>query len=360
MTITSDTTAATTTAPARTTSVRYSMPGLPWLAVDLAGTTDSSVSGTLDIGTVTVPVQASTPSSGVVRIDAVPASLTFAALAAAAAAAGGTDPLAALPPSLAAFVSGIAVSHLGVTVDASAHGITAAEITVATDEPWSVLPGHFDVADAHVTVRYTRAGDSCTVEVTGGGTVLGSAVELTVLRGDDGVFTVALHGADGTDVAVPGLAELAGLVGAPDLVDTLPAGLSGLPGFVLSGTELVLGADGVKSARLTVAGRLVLAVARPDRPVRRRTGSDRRGPASVRPGGPLGAGVGRGRRHLLGRRHLGDARAQGWTVDPDRRTATGFLAHRCRRREDLRREPAAASAGAGAVRVHCHRGTRHR
>ncbi len=256
MTITSDTTAPTTAAPttAAPTTARYTMPGLPWLAVELTDIGADGVTGTLDIGTIAVPVQATAPSSGVARIDAVPASLTFTALADAAVAAGGTNPLADLPPSLASFVGGIAVSHLAVTVDASARVLTAAEITVAAEQPWSVLPGHFEVADARVTVAYTSAGDSYTVEVTGGGTVLGSAVELTVLRGDDGSFTVTLHGPDGTDVAVPGLAELSTLVGGADLVDTLPAGLSGLPGFVLSGTEMVLNASGVQSARLTVRG----------------------------------------------------------------------------------------------------------
>ena len=92
-----------------------------------------------------MPVQASTPSSGVVRIDAVPASDVRST---GRGRGGGrrNRPARRAAASLAAFVGGIAVSHIGVTVDASAHG-HAAEITVAADQPWSVLPGHFDVGD---------------------------------------------------------------------------------------------------------------------------------------------------------------------------------------------------------------------
>ena len=117
-----------------------------------------------------------------------------------------------------------------------------------------MLPGHFEVDDLHLTIAYTRAGDSYTVAVTGGGTVLGSAVELTVLRGDDGSFTVTVHGPDGAGIAVPGLGEIAGLLGGADLAGALPSGLRDLPGFVLTDVAVVLTADGVDQPTLTVTG----------------------------------------------------------------------------------------------------------
>ncbi len=213
------------------------------------------MSGTLHVGTVTVPVQATSAANGVYRIEVTPTGLTLDALSAAADASGATDPLAVLPASLAAFVGGLGVWNLGVDVDTTARSVTAAEITVATDRSWPVIPGHFEVGDLHVTLVYTRGGDSHTVEVTCGGTVLGSAAEITVRRTDDGDFALRLHGPDDADIAVPGLAELSGLVGAGDLADSLPAGLSRLPGLVLSDTEMMLGAAGVQSARLTVRTR---------------------------------------------------------------------------------------------------------
>ena len=212
------------------------------------------VDGTLTVGPLAVPVQVTRPADGSpARIDVAPEQLTLSAISAAALSAGGTDPLAVLPSSVAAFVGGIAVAHIGVAIDLTARTVTGLEITVAADQPWWVLPGHFDVDDLHLTIAYTRAGDSHLVAVTGGGSVLGSVVELTVLRGDDGSFTLTVHGPDGAGIAVPGLAEIAGLFGV-DLAVNLPSGLSDVPGFVLSDVALVLTADGVESAHLTVSG----------------------------------------------------------------------------------------------------------
>jgi hypothetical protein len=255
MTVTAITSTTTSTAPAGSGAaapVRCTIPGLPWLAVDIDEITGTQLTGTLHVGTVTVPVRAGSPAPGTYRIDASPTDLTFGALGAAAVASGGTDPLAVLPWSLAGFVGGVGISHVGMAVDGTARAVTAAEITVTADQPWPVLAGQLEVDDLHLTVAYTRAGDSYTAEVTGGGMLVGSSVELTVQRTDDLTFTVALHGPDGTDVAVPSLTEVAALVGAGDVIASVPPALSGLPGFVLSGTELVLGSGGVQSARLTV------------------------------------------------------------------------------------------------------------
>jgi len=236
----------------------YTLAGVPWLALDLTGGVNgvfSGVDGTVTIGTVTVPVQVTPPADGApAHIDVEPGQLTLATISAAAVSAGGTDPLVALPSSLGAFVGGIAVSHVGLAVDLSGRTVTAAEITVTADQPWWVLPGHFEVDDLHLTLAYTRAGDSYTVEVTGGGTVLGSVVELAVLRGDDGSFTLTVHGPDGAGIAVPGIGEIAGLVGGADLTSALPSGLSDVPGFVLSDVAVLLTAASVESAHVTVAG----------------------------------------------------------------------------------------------------------
>jgi hypothetical protein len=233
----------------------YALPGVPWLAVDVNSGIAEGVDGTLTVGPAAIAVQLTPPVDGApARIDVQPTGLTLSAISAAAVAAGGTDPLADLPSSLAAFVGGIAVAHIGVTIDMTAVAVTGIEVTIAADQPWWVLPDHFEVDDLHLTVAYTRAGDSHTVEVTGGGTVLGSVVELTVLRGDDDSFTFHLHGPDGAGIAVPGIGEIAGMLGGIDLAGALPPGLSDVPGFVLSEVAVVLTAGGVDSAHVSIAG----------------------------------------------------------------------------------------------------------
>ena len=184
-------------------------------------------------------------------IEADPGQLTLSAISAAAVSAGGTDPLAALPSALASFLGGIAISHVGVTIDLSAHSVTAADITVTAGQPWSVLPGHVDVTDLHVTLGYVRAGDSFTVAVTGAGTVFGAAVEISVVREDSGSFTAELSGPDGAGIAVPSFAEVAGLVGGAEL--SLPNGIADLPGLVVSGLDIELTSDGVDAVHATVA-----------------------------------------------------------------------------------------------------------
>ena len=184
-------------------------------------------------------------------IEADPGQLTLSAISAAAVSAGGTDPLAALPTALAGFLGGIAISHVGVTIDLSAHSVAAADITVTAGQPWSVLPGHVDVTDLHVTLGYVRAGDSFTVAVTGAGTVFGAAVEISVVREDSGSFTAELSGPDGAGIAVPSFAEVAGLVGGAEL--SLPNGIADLPGLVVSGLDIELTSDGVDAVHATVA-----------------------------------------------------------------------------------------------------------
>ena len=184
-------------------------------------------------------------------IEADPGQLTLSAISAAAVSAGGTDPLAALRSALASFLGGIAISHVGVTIDLSAHSVAAADITVTAGQPWSVLPGHVDVTDLHVTLGYVRAGDSFTVAVTGAGTVFGAAVEISVVREDSGSFTAELSGPDGAGIAVPSFAEVAGLVGGAEL--SLPNGIADLPGLVVSGLDIELTSDGVDAVHATVA-----------------------------------------------------------------------------------------------------------
>ncbi len=239
-----------TTSTDSTAPVRYTLPGIPWLAATINGT-----EGVLTVGSVDVPVEVTAPTNGgPARIAAEPAQLTLSAISAVAVAAGGTDPLAALPGSLAAFVADIAVSHIGLSVDLAGRAITSAEITVTADQPWWALPGQLEIDDLHLALLYTSAGDSYTVEVTGGGTILGGRVQLTVLRGDDGSFTVTANGPDGAGIAVPGIAVIGGLVGVADLTAALPPGVAELPGFELADVAVVLTTAGVASAHLTVAG----------------------------------------------------------------------------------------------------------
>ena len=249
MTIISDNTSttSTTSTSTSTSTARYTLPGLPWLAVEINGS-----EGILTVGTVQVPVQIVPPTDGSpARVEADPGQVTMSAVAAAAVAAGGTDPLAALPETVAEFLGGVAISHVGVTVDLSAHAVTAADITVTAGQPWSVVPGHVDVTDLQVTLGYVRAGDSFTVAVTGAGTVFGTAVEISMRREDSGSFTVALSGPDGAGITVPSFAEVAGLVGGADL--SLPNGLADLPGLVVSGLDLQLTRAGVEAAHATVS-----------------------------------------------------------------------------------------------------------
>ncbi len=150
MTIISDNTSTNAT----TTTSTYTLPGVPWLAVDINGS-----DGTLTVGAVQIPVQIVPPADGSpARIEAEPGQVTLSAIAAAAVAAGGTDPLAALPSALAGFLGGIAISRVAVTVDLSTHSITAADLTVAAEQPWPVVPGHVDVTEhaGHPRLRPRR------------------------------------------------------------------------------------------------------------------------------------------------------------------------------------------------------------
>ena len=246
MTIISDTSTSTSTSTGADATT-YTLPGVPWLTVEVNGN-----QGVLTVGAVQIPVDVVPPVDGsAARIEADPGQLTLSAISAAAVSAGGTDLLAALPTALAGFLGGIAISHVGVTIDLSAHSVTAADITVTAAQPWSVLPGHVDVTDLHVTLGYVRAGDSFTVAVTGGGTLFGVAVEISVRRADSGSFTVALSGPDGAGIAVPSFAEVAGLVGGADL--SLPNGIADLPGLVVSGLDMELTSGGVDAVHATVA-----------------------------------------------------------------------------------------------------------
>src|SRR4051812_49509645 len=79
-------------------------PSVAWSAV-----TPHDHSATVTVGSVSTEVELTPPADGSPAvIEVAPEAVTIAELAV----AGGTDPLAALPPSLGAIVGGVAISHV--------------------------------------------------------------------------------------------------------------------------------------------------------------------------------------------------------------------------------------------------------
>ena len=187
----------------------------------------------------------------VVEADLQP--VTLAAVSAAAVAAGGTDPLASLPTTVATFLGAIAISHVRVAVDLANRSIVEASVTIATDQALPLIPGRVEIASPAVTLTYTRAGDSHTVAVIGAGSVLGSAVQLSVQRSDDGSFSISMTGPDGAAIPVPDVDQLATLVGAADASSVLPAQLNALAGLSIGALELTMNHGGVQSMHVAVA-----------------------------------------------------------------------------------------------------------
>lgn len=250
MTIVSDNTSTTTTSePSTIGSDRYILPGVPWVSAEIHGT-----AGTLTVGPVDVPVQVTPPAEGEpARVAADLHDVTLATLSAAAVAAGGTDPLAALPPVLATFLGAISISQVRVALDLSTRSVIEASVTVAADRPLPLIPGHIEIVAPSVTLVYTRAGDSYTVAVVASGTLLGSTVQISVVREDDDSFAVSLSGPDGAGIGVPGIDQLAGVVGAEDPTRVLPAQLADIAGLSIEALELTMNRGGVESLHASVA-----------------------------------------------------------------------------------------------------------
>ena len=120
------------------------LPGVPWLAVVPHGD-----SATVTVGSVAVDVALIEPADGgPVAVEVAPEGVTLAQLAG----AGGTDPLSALPPTLAARLGGVAISHLRVSVDVAEHSLAGASIEVSATEPWEIVAGRLAVRDLDVTL----------------------------------------------------------------------------------------------------------------------------------------------------------------------------------------------------------------
>ena len=227
------------------------LPGVPWLAV-----TPHGDSATVTLGSVSVDVALIEPADGgPVVVEVAPAGVTLAQLAA----AGGTDPLSALPPTLAASVGGVAVSRLRISIDTADHSLAGASIEVTATEPWDIVAGRLAVHDVDVTLAI--GADRALTGAVRGALRVGSVdvpVELGRASAEE-PWTLAIAAGDG--VALPGVAELAALAG-DDIAAHLPPGLGELPGIVLSDVKVVFapagaGVDAVE-ATIATAGTIAL------------------------------------------------------------------------------------------------------
>ncbi len=243
MTITAPST--TTTTDPTATSTAYTLPGVSWLALDIDGT-----SGTLTVGPTHVTVTV-TPSAGgaPTRVEADLSDVTLATLSAAAVAAGSADPLSSVPAALADVVSGVAIAHVAVDVDTTAHRVTAVDLTVTAGAPWPLVPGHVELDDVTLTVSVSRSGETTTVDVTAEATLGGT--DVTVAVSHDEATTYAVTVATAGDRRL-GAATIASFVG-DDLSSHLPGQLSGLTDAGLAEAKVVLTADGVDDVELTLS-----------------------------------------------------------------------------------------------------------
>ena len=286
--------------------------------------------------------------------------VTLAAISAAVVSAGGTDPLSVLPPAIASFVGALAIGRVRVAVDLSARVVTEVSVVVASDQPLPLIPGQVEIAGPIVTLVYTRAGDSHTVAVVGTGTLLGSAVQISVVRTDDGTFAISLAGPDGTDMAVPSVEQLAGLVGAADATSVLPAQLGDAAGLSISTLELTMSGAGVDSLHAAVTTTRSIDLPDPFAlSIQRLTHRHRRG-ARRRRRRPVRRGHRRRGGPVRRRGHHDDDHPHRRAVAADRLAAAGLDPDRVGDRPHLRRRPARAPARAGPVRVHPGRGVRRR
>jgi hypothetical protein len=216
------------------------LPGVPWLAV-----TPHDHHATVTIGSVSLDVALTEPADGAPAvIEVAPEGVTVAELAA----AGGTDPLAAVPPSLAAVLGGVAISRVRIALDTAAHWLVGASVEVSATEPWEIVSGSLAVHDVDVTLAIDA--DHSLTGTARGALRVGSVdvpVELRRPTAEDG-WTLAIAGGG---VALPSVAELAALAGE-DVAAHLPPGLEEPPALVLSDVEVTF-APGLESLRATVA-----------------------------------------------------------------------------------------------------------
>jgi hypothetical protein len=217
------------------------LPGVPWLAV-----TPHDHSASVTLGSVSIDVAVTQPADGgPAVIEIAPEGVTVAELAA----AGGTDPLSSLPPSLAAILGGVAISHVRIAFDTATRSLASASIEVTATEPWDIVTGRLAVHDVDVTVAI--AADRTLTGSARGALRVGSVdvpVELTRPAAEDS-WTLAIAAGDG--VALPSIAELAALAGE-DVAAHLPPGLEELPALVLSDVAVRF-APGVESVAATIA-----------------------------------------------------------------------------------------------------------
>jgi hypothetical protein len=172
----------------------------------------------------------------------------MAAIGDAARQAGGSDPLAALPASLAAFVGGLSVVHLHVEADPADRSLRAFRLEVRADAPWPLVEGRLEIEDLSLSFDYTREQDAAALEVKGGATVLDCPVHLDVRGPEDGAWVLALSAGD-----VP-LFDLSRLDRVADthLAASVPSQLGDLGGIAIDTLELTLGGEDSSVAAIEI------------------------------------------------------------------------------------------------------------
>jgi hypothetical protein len=214
---------------------RLTLPGVPWLAVAIDGD-----GGTITIGSAEVPVHVEAPHDGVgASIDVDPEQLTLAAVGDAARQAGASDPLEALPQTLASFLGGLAVAHLHVEVAPEDRSLRAFTLEVHATAPWPVIEGRLEMRDLSLSFAYTRDNEAATLEVKGGATVLDCPVQLGVRGPEDGAWVLSLSAGDVPLFDLSRLDQVAGT----QLAATVPSQLGDLGGIAVDKLEVTVGGE---------------------------------------------------------------------------------------------------------------------
>ena len=223
--------------PATGTSehTHLTLPGVDWLALDVDGH-----DGTLTLGSTTVGVSVTPANGGPATVDVDPSEVTLATLSEAAHSAGGVDPLAALPASLAGFLGATNIAHVHVAADLEKRALAELAVEVDSDAPWVLVPDRLEVDDLHLSFAFTRENGEAHLEVKGGAKVLGSDVDLGVSGPKEGAWTVALSAADVPLFSLASLDQVAGT----QLAGVVPEGLGDLGGVAVDKLELTLGGEG--------------------------------------------------------------------------------------------------------------------
>lgn len=225
--------------------VSYTLPGIPWISLDVEGAAATLTVGGVSVGVTVAPSTDGSPT----RVEADLSGVTLGALSTSAVAAGGADPAAALPPALSQALSSIAVSTVAVSLDLSVHRIVGAELTVGTVPSWPLLTDHVVVDELAVTLSFTPTDTGTAIEASATATLAGTAVTLTVSHDAPGTYAVSLA----TPVDGPlGLATIASFVG-DDLPSHLPSQLASLGGAGLTGAKVVLAAGTTSSVEVSLS-----------------------------------------------------------------------------------------------------------